>query len=98
MRSAVPYGSPHEPCRSSSCRSKLGVLLELHGAKRLRFNDDQRRRLAVKGSALERRALAKMALACARVSVHYLRRCQRSVTDSPARNSTTMNFTMSSKL
>lgn len=31
----------------------MGVLLELHGAKRLRFNDDQRRRLAVKGSTLE---------------------------------------------
>jgi putative transposase len=33
------------------------VLRELHGRKRLRFNDDQRRRLAAKGRALGRRAL-----------------------------------------
>jgi len=31
------------------------VLRELHGKKRLRFNNDQRRRLAVKGKALGRR-------------------------------------------
>ena len=33
------------------------VLRELHGNKRLRFNDDQRRRLAAKGHALGRRVL-----------------------------------------
>ena len=33
------------------------VLRELYGKKRLRFNDDQRRRLAAKGHALGRRAL-----------------------------------------
>ena len=33
------------------------VLRELHGSKRLRFNDDQRRRLAAKGKALGRRVL-----------------------------------------
>ncbi len=33
------------------------VLRELHGKKRLRFNDDQRRRLAAKGHALGRRVL-----------------------------------------
>jgi len=31
------------------------VLKELHGKKRLRFNDDQRRRLAAKGRVLGRR-------------------------------------------
>ncbi len=33
------------------------VLRELHGHKRLRFSDDQRRRLAAKGHALGRRVL-----------------------------------------
>ena len=33
------------------------VLRELHGKRRLRFTDDQRRRLAVKGKALGRRLL-----------------------------------------
>ncbi len=33
------------------------VLRELHGHKRLRFSDDQRRRLAAKGKALGRRVL-----------------------------------------
>jgi len=33
------------------------VLREVHGRKRLRFNDDQRRRLAAKGRALGRRLL-----------------------------------------
>ena len=33
------------------------VLRELHGNKRLRFSDDQRRRLAAKGKALGRRVL-----------------------------------------
>ena len=38
-------------------QEQVGVLLELHGAKRLRFNDDQRRRLAAKGKRLGRRVL-----------------------------------------
>jgi hypothetical protein len=33
------------------------VLRELHGNRRLRFNDDQRRRLAAKGKVLGRRVL-----------------------------------------
>ena len=36
------------------------VLRELHGRRRLRFNDDQRRRLAAKGKALGRRVLAEL--------------------------------------
>ena len=36
------------------------VLRELHGKKRLRFTDDQRRRLAVKGKALGRRVLGEI--------------------------------------
>ncbi len=36
------------------------VLRELHGTKRLRFNDDQRRRLAVKGKALGRKVLGEV--------------------------------------
>ncbi len=35
------------------------VLRELHGKKRLRFTDDQRRRLAVKGKALGRKVLGE---------------------------------------
>jgi len=37
------------------------VLRELHGKKRLRFSDDQRRRLAAKGHALGRRVLREFA-------------------------------------
>jgi transposase InsO family protein len=36
------------------------VLRELHGKRRLRFTDDQRRRLAVKGKALGRRVLGEV--------------------------------------
>ncbi len=36
------------------------VLRELHGDKRLRFNDDQRRRLGAKGKALGRRVLREI--------------------------------------
>jgi putative transposase len=36
------------------------VLRELHGHKRLRLNDDQRRRLAAKGKALGRRVLREI--------------------------------------
>jgi hypothetical protein len=35
-------------------REENRVLRELHGKKRLRFTDEQRRRLAVKGKALGR--------------------------------------------
>ncbi len=38
-------------------REENRVLRELHGHKRLRFSDDQRRRLAAKGKALGRRVL-----------------------------------------
>ena len=38
-------------------REENRVLRELHGKKRLRFNDDQRRRLAVRGRVLGRGAL-----------------------------------------
>ena len=41
-------------------REENGVLRELHGGKRLFFNDDQRRRLAVKGKALGRRLLSEV--------------------------------------
>ena len=37
------------------------VLKELHKGKRIRLNDDQRRRLAVKGKILGRRLLFKFA-------------------------------------
>ena len=36
------------------------VLRELHGKKRLRFTDKQRRRLAMKGKALERKVLGEV--------------------------------------
>lgn len=36
------------------------VLKELHGKKRLRFNDEQRRRLVAKGRVLGRRVLQQM--------------------------------------
>jgi len=36
------------------------VLRELHGRKRPRFSDDQRRRLAAKGHALGRRVLREL--------------------------------------
>jgi transposase InsO family protein len=40
-------------------REENRVLRELHGNKRLRFSDEQRRRLAVKGKALGRRSLSE---------------------------------------
>ncbi len=39
-----------------SLKEENRVLRELHGKKRLRFNDEQRRRLAAKGRGLGRRA------------------------------------------
>jgi putative transposase len=42
-------------------QTELAVLRELHGKKRLRLNDDQRRRLAVKGKTLGRSRLAELA-------------------------------------
>ncbi len=41
-------------------RAQIEVLLEKLGNKRLLLNDDQRRRLAVKGKALGRKALAEL--------------------------------------
>lgn len=42
-------------------KTECAVLRELHGGKRLRLNDDQRRRLAVKGRELGRSKLADLA-------------------------------------
>lgn len=42
-------------------RAEIQVLLELVGKKRLMLNDDQRRRLAVKGKLIGRKALADLA-------------------------------------
>jgi hypothetical protein len=42
-------------------RAEIQVLLELVGKKRLLLNDDQRRRLAVKGKLLGRKALSELA-------------------------------------
>ena len=42
-------------------RSEIQVLLEIIGKKRLILNDDQRRRLAVKGKLVGRKALADLA-------------------------------------
>ena len=41
-------------------QDQVCVLRELHGGNRLRFNDDQRRRLAVKGKRLGRRVLREL--------------------------------------
>ena len=42
-------------------REENAVLLEQMGGRRLRFTDDQRRRLSVKGKALGRRVLGEVA-------------------------------------
>lgn len=42
-------------------RTEIQVLLELIGKKRLRLNDEQRRRLAVKGKLVGRKALSDLA-------------------------------------
>ncbi len=41
-------------------REEIRVLRELHGKKRLRLNDEQRRRLAAKGRALGRQVLGEI--------------------------------------
>ena len=41
-------------------QEQIRVLLELHRGKRLRFNDDQRRRLAARGKRLGRRVLREL--------------------------------------
>ncbi len=41
-------------------QEQVRVLQELHGGRRLRFNKDQRRRLAVKGKRLGRRVLREL--------------------------------------
>ena len=41
-------------------QEQIRVFQELHGTKRLRFNEDQRRRLAVKGKRLGRRVLREL--------------------------------------
>ena len=45
-------------------REKNRVLREQLGQRRLRFNDDQRRRLAVKAKGLTRRLLDEMSREC----------------------------------
>ncbi len=41
-------------------QGQIRVLQELHGGKRLRFNDDQRRPLAARGKRLGRRVLREL--------------------------------------
>lgn len=50
----------HQEAVIEYLREENRVLRELHGKKRLRFTDDQRRRLAVKGKALGRKALSEV--------------------------------------
>ena len=50
----------HQEAVIEYLREENRVLRELHGKKRLRFTDDQRRRLAVKGKALGRRVLGEV--------------------------------------
>ena len=52
-------------------REENRVLRELHGNKRLRFSDDQRRRLAAKGKALGRRVLSECGSLVAPVLFQY---------------------------
>jgi putative transposase len=44
-------------------RAENRVLKETHGKRRIRLDDDQRRRLAVKGKALGRRVLGEIGVA-----------------------------------
>ncbi len=41
-------------------REEIRALLEMRGGKRLRFTDEQRRRLALKAQALSRRTLEEL--------------------------------------
>lgn len=50
----------HQRCVISYVQEENRVLRELHGKKRLRFNDDQRRRLAARGKALGRRLMGEI--------------------------------------
>jgi len=50
----------HERSVIAYLQEENRVLRELHGKKRLRFNNDQRRRLAAKGKALGRRVLREV--------------------------------------
>ena len=50
----------HQEAVIDYLREENRVLREVHGKKRLRFTDDQRRRLAVKGKALGRRVLGEV--------------------------------------
>lgn len=50
----------HQRCVIAYLREENRVLRELHAKKRLRFNDDQRRRLAARGKALGRRLMGEM--------------------------------------
>ena len=55
----VGWVNRHQETAIDYLREENRVLRELHGEKRLRFTDDQRRRLAVKGKALGRKALCE---------------------------------------
>ena len=50
----------HQRCVIAYLQEENRVLRELHGKKRLRFNDDQRRRLAARGGALGRRLMGEI--------------------------------------
>lgn len=51
----------HQQEANSFLRTQNQVLMELLGNKRILLNDDQRRRLAVKGKVLGRKALDEVA-------------------------------------
>ena len=51
----------HQLAMIDYLREEDRVLRELHGKRRLRFTDDQRRRLAAKGKILGRRLLSRCA-------------------------------------
>ena len=50
----------HQLAMIDYLREEDRVLRELHGKRRLRFTDDQRRRLAAKGKILGRRLLSEV--------------------------------------
>ncbi len=54
------WANRHQEAVIDYLKEENRVLKELHGGKRLLFNDDQRRRLAVKGKALGRRLLGEV--------------------------------------
>jgi len=51
-------------------KEEIRVLRELQGKRRIRFTDDQRRRLAAKGKALGRRVLKELGLTFKKKTIH----------------------------